>query len=81
MGNLINNIITLGNDEKFIVLNQAVYQEKNYFLVAKVTEDEQDVLDEFTLLEEVKIDNESCVQVVKDEKMIELLTKYFNPNR
>ena len=29
MGNLINNILTLGNKEKYMVLNQAVYQNKN----------------------------------------------------
>lgn len=79
MGNLINNIITLDNDEKYIVINQAVYQNKNYFFVAKVTDNEEDVLEEFRMLEETEVNGEKAVQVVRDEKIIELLTKYFKP--
>ena len=77
MENLINNIITFENDEKYIVLNQGLYQNKNYFLVAKVTPDEEDVTDEFKLLEETEVNGEKAMQIVTDEKVIELLTKYF----
>lgn len=79
MENLINSIITLDNDEKYIVINQAIYQSKNYFFVAKVTEDEQDVLDEFSLLEAVDVNGETALQLVKDAQTIEILTKYFTP--
>lgn len=79
MENLINSILTLDNNEKYIVLNQAVYQNKNYFLVAGVTEDEEDVLDEFRLLEETDLNGERALQLVTDEKIIGLLTKYFQP--
>lgn len=79
MDNLINSIITLDNNEKFIVLNQALYQNKNYFLVSKVADNEEDILDEFRLLEETEIDGEKALQLVKDEKIINLLTKYFMP--
>lgn len=81
MDNLINNILTLDNDEKYIVLNQALYQNKNYFLVAKVTDDEEDVLDEFKLLEEIEINGEKALQLVNDKKVVELLTKYFQPKQ
>ena len=79
MENLINNILILDNDEKYMVLNQAVYQNKNYFFVVKVTENEEDLLDEFKLLEEVNIDGQNLLQLVTDEKTIDLLTKYFQP--
>ena len=79
MENIINNILTLDNDEKYIVLNQAIYQGKNYFFVAKVTPDEEEVLDEFGLLEEADVDGQKAVNVVTDEKIIGLLTKYFKP--
>lgn len=79
MDNLINSIITLDNNEKFIVLNQALYQNKNYFLVSKVDDNEEELLDEFRLLEETEIDGEKALQLVKDEKIINLLTKYFMP--
>ena len=81
MENLINSILTLDNDEKYIVLNQALYQNKNYFLVAKLTEDEEDVLEEFKLLEETEVNGEKALQLVKDEKVIDLLAKYFQPKQ
>lgn len=79
MENLINSILILDNDEKYMVLNQAVYQNKNYFFVVRVSENEEDVLDEFKLLEEAEINGQKSLQLVTDEKIIDLLTKYFQP--
>lgn len=79
MENIINSIITLDSNEKYMVINQAIYQNKNYFLVAKVTDDEEEILDEFKLLEEVEVNGERAITIVTDEKTIELLTKYFKP--
>ena len=80
MENLINNILTLDNDEKYLVLNQGLYQNKNYFLVAKVTENEE-VTEEFKLLEETEVAGQKALQLVTDEKVIELLAKYFSPKQ
>lgn len=77
MENIINSIITLDNDEKYIILNQALYQGKNYFLAAKVTPDEEEIKEEFSLIEEIEINGEKAVSLVKDEKIIELLAKYL----
>ena len=77
MDNLINSVITLDNDEKYVVLNQAIYQGKNYFFVAQVTSDEEDVLDEFRLLEETEYNGEKSLQLVTDAYIIDLITKYF----
>lgn len=81
MENLINSILTLDNDEKYMVLNQALYQNKNYFLVAKVTEDEEEVLEEFKLLEETDLNGQKALQLVTDEQIIDLLAKYFEPKQ
>lgn len=79
MENLINSILTLDNDEKYFVLNQAIYQNKNYYFLVRVTEDEEEVLDEFKFAEEVEVNGERAIQLVQDEKIIELLAKYFEP--
>lgn len=79
MENLINSILILDNDEKYMVLNQAVYQNKNYFFVVKVSENEEELLDEFKLLEEVDVNGQKSLQLVTDEKIIDLLAKYFQP--
>ena len=79
MKNLINNILVLENEEKYVVLNQAIYKEKNYYLVAKITPDEQDVTDEIKIIEELEQDGKTGVKLVTDEDMIRLLTQYLQP--
>ena len=79
MKNLINSILVLENNEKYVVLNQAIYMEKNYYLVAKVTPDEEDVTDEIKIIEELVQDGKTGVKLVTDEDMIKLLTKYLQP--
>lgn len=79
MKNLINSILTLENNEKYVVLNQAIYKEKNYYLVAKITPDEQDVTDEIKIIEELEQDGRIGVKLVTDEDMIRLLTNYLKP--
>ena len=54
--------------------------DKNYFLVAKVTENEE-VTEEFKLLEETEVAGQKALQLVTDEKVIELLAKYFSPKQ
>lgn len=79
MENRINKLLTLKNNKKYVVLNQAIYKEKNYFYVVGVTEDESDVLDEFKILEEFEKDGTTYVKTVKDQGLLELLSKYLKP--
>ena len=73
MENRINKLLTLKNNKKYVVLNQAIYKEKNYFYVVGVTEDESDVLEEF------KKDGTTYVRTVKDRGLLDLLSKYLKP--
>ncbi|MDD3241689.1 MAG: hypothetical protein PHQ64_02780 [Bacilli bacterium] len=79
MENKINKIIVLGNNKKYAVLNQAIYKDKNYFFVVGVTDDEEDLTDEFRILEENVRDNKRFVSPVKDQATIDLLSKYLKP--
>ena len=79
MENRINSILELGNDEKYIVINQAVYKGTNYFLVGRLTDDEKDLSGEIKIVEEKLKDGILGLEIVKDVKLIELLTKYLGP--
>ncbi len=79
MENRINKIMTLKDGKKYIVLNQAIYKETNYFFVVRITENENDVTDEFRIIEEVLKDGKRYIRNVVDKKMIELLSKYLKP--
>lgn len=79
MENKINRIIVLDDQSKFIILNQAIYQDKNYFFVAGLTEDEQDINGEYRILEESVESDGVFVNQVEDKNIIDLLSKYLKP--
>ena len=79
MENRINSVLELANGEKYVVINQAIYQGRNYFLVGKTTQDEQSLSGEIKIVEEVMKDGMLGIKLVDDTKLLELLTKYLDP--
>ena len=79
MENRINSILELTNGEKYVVINQAIYQGSNFYLVSKVTDDEEDLDGEVAIVQEKMQDGVIGIELVKDEKLIDLLTKYLIP--
>ncbi len=79
MENRINSILELTNKEKYVVINQAIYKGTNYFLVARLTDDEKDLTGDIKIVEEKLKDGILGIELVKDVKLIELLTKYLGP--
>ncbi len=80
MENRINKVMTLKNGQKYVVLNQAIYKDTNYFFVVGVSEDGTNVTDDFHIVEEVAKDGKHYIRDVEDQKMIELLSKYLKPS-
>lgn len=81
MENRINKIINLKNGSKYLVLNQAYYKGQNYYFAVGVTADEEDVTDEFRLLEEKNVDGKLVISSVKDPETIKLLAEYLSPKQ
>ena len=79
MENRINSILELEDGSKYVVINQAIYQGTNYFLVSKVSDDEEDLVGEVAIVQERMQDGVIGIELVKDAKLIELLTRYLNP--
>lgn len=79
MENRINKIMTLKDGKKYIILNQAIYKETNYFFVVGITNDGEDVTEEFRIVEEIKKNGKKFIRDVRDAKMIQLLSKYLQP--
>ena len=80
MENRINKVITLKNVKKYVVLNQAIYKESNYFFVVGLKEDESDLTDEFRIVEEVNKEGKKFIKGVHDQNLINLLAKYLKPS-
>lgn len=79
MVNRINSILELANNEKYVVINQAVYKGTNYFLIARISDDEKDLTGDIKIVEEKLKNGVLGIELVKDVKLLELLTKYLGP--
>ncbi len=81
MENRINSVLELANGEKYVVINQAIYEGKNFYLVGKTTDDEEDLTGEIKIVEEVMQDGVLGIRIVNDPKILELLVKYLDPEQ
>ena len=72
MKNKIDKIITLVDNSKYMVLDQGNYDNKYYYLVSKLDEND-DLTNKLSIIEE----NNNMVETVKDEKLLEALVDYF----
>lgn len=77
MENKINKIMHLKNGAKYLILNQAIYQGKNYYFAVRVSDDEEDIIDEFQMLSEEVRDGKMYISTVKDPDTLKLLVEYL----
>ena len=76
MENLTNQILELGNGQKFFVLRQAAYKGNTYYLGAEITENEEEFTNNFTFFQRIEgEEGKFSVKVVKDETILEVLSK------
>ena len=71
----VNTIITLENAEKYVVLNETVYDGKKYFMVMGVDENKEIIPTKAAIFEEIIENNESYIAKVDDPELISKLTK------
>ena len=76
MENKIDQVIELENGEKYVIIKQAVYRGHNYYVSAKLTDDEEDILEEYVIFEEVDYNGKKSVLEVKDVELYKLVAKY-----
>ena len=78
MENRINHIITLDNGKKYFILKQAIYRGDNFFVAAEVTEDEQNLTNNFLILHETKEDGKSIVRAEQDKEVLAIILKHLD---
>lgn len=77
MGLKINHIIVLENKEQYIVLNEAMYYGKKYFLAMGLNEKREVVSNNVVILEEYVSGFDTYVSKVVDNELITILTRMF----
>ncbi len=76
MENRINQVMELADGRKYVVIKQAIYKGNNYFVSMRLTDDEEDVLDEIVVFQEVEHEGQKSVQKVKDPNLFSVICKY-----
>ena len=75
MGLKTNTIITLENNEKYVVLNETMYGGTKYFLVMGIDEKLEMVPNKVKIWEEILDGTDIYVDAVTDTKLISILTR------
>ncbi len=75
MGLKLNTIITLENNEKYILLNETLYGGVKYFLVMGLDANKDIIPSKVKIIEEIIKDHEIYVKAVKDPELIIILTR------
>lgn len=70
-----NTIISLENNEKYVVLNETMYGGVKYFLVMGVDENKDIIPTNVAIVEEIIDGRDTYVDRVKDPELIIILTR------
>lgn len=75
----INKVITLGNKEKYLVLDKALYNDIEYYYIAKINSTETDIENDFKLVTIEENENKKVlVEVTGEDKIREILPQFNN---
>ncbi len=75
MGLRTNTVITLENNEKYILLNETMYGGIKYFLVMGVNDNKDIIPNKVKIIEEIIDGNDVFVKPVTDPELIIILTR------
>ena len=75
----IDKVITLGNKEKYLVLDKVLHNEIEYYYIAKINNTETDIENDFKLVTVEEKDNKKLiVEVTGEDKLKEILPQFNN---
>lgn len=76
----IDNVITLANNEKYLVLDKVLYNDIEYYYIAKVNATETDIENNFKLVTvNITTDNKKIIEeVTGEDKLKEILPMFAN---
>lgn len=77
MGLTINTIITLENDEKYIVLNETLYKGSKYFMAMGIDDKKNLIPEKVSILKELIEGIDTYIIKIEDQDLILTITKIF----
>ena len=74
----INNVITLGNNEQYLIVEKVIYNSENYYYIAEVNQTHTDIKDNYKI---VIVNNENNKQLIEEitgeDKLKEILPLFL----
>lgn len=73
----INKVIVLQNEEKYLILDRTLKDDKYYYYIAKINDTETDIENNYKLITvEEKDNNKVIVEVTGEDKLREILPMF-----
>lgn len=73
----VNRMITLGNDQKFIVIDKVTKHGRDYFYIAEVNENEDAIKENYKIVYSELIDNQTYITEEQDEEVLKEILPLF----
>ena len=75
----IDKIITLGNGERYLVIDKVIKDDKDYYYVAEVNEDETNIKDNYKIVTTSKKNDDIFVEeVLGEDKLKDILPLFIH---
>lgn len=73
----VNKIITLGNEEKYLVISHVENNSKDYYYIAELDETGKDIKDNYKIMEATKEDEKIYLDEVIGETNLKVVLPLF----
>ena len=74
----INRVITLGNDEKYLIIEKVKIENKEYYYIAEINQTETDIKDNYKIVTTSNIDNNIFIEeITGEDKLKEILPLFL----
>lgn len=76
---MVDNIVELDNDRKYVLLENKEVNDTNYYFALRL-DDKEEPTNNYLFFEEIKEDDETYLDPVEDESIKKLLITLFTAN-
>lgn len=73
----VNRIITLGNEEKYLIIEKIEKDEKEYYYIAEINQTETDIKENYKIITINNIDNKYFIEEITGEDSLKEILPLF----
>lgn len=74
----VNRVITLGNDEKYLIIEKVENEEKEYYYIAEINWSQTDIKDNYKIVTTIKDNDDIYIEeITGEDKLKEILPLFL----